>query len=66
MKAEVKYQVATYSGTVSVECLPDDDNDYIIAKARQQLIRKTGPLPFGYESFKVTSRGENEIYCNIK
>ena len=44
MKAEVKYQIATYSGTVLVECLPDDDNDYIIAKAKQQLIRKSGPL----------------------
>ena len=58
MKAEVKYQIATYSGTVLVECLPDDDNDYIIAKAKQQLIRKSGPLPFGYESFKVIRRGE--------
>jgi hypothetical protein len=58
MKATVKYQIATYSGTISVDCDPDDENDRVIAKAKQKLQRLYGPLPFGYESFKVIQRDE--------
>jgi hypothetical protein len=54
--ATVKYQVATYKGQVQVNCLPDDDNEIIIAKAKRVLKRQVGPLPFGYQSFKVVDR----------
>jgi hypothetical protein len=54
--AIVKYQVATYSGEIQVTCNPDDDDDIIIAKAKRQLIRRSGPLPFGYQSFRVIER----------
>jgi hypothetical protein len=56
MNATVAYQVATYSGTVSVWCDPDDENEVIIAKAKGQLDRRFGPLPFGYQSFKIIGR----------
>jgi hypothetical protein len=50
----VKYQVATYSGFVSVRVSEDDDNDTIIAKAKAKLRRQSGgTLPFGYQSFKI-------------
>ena len=52
----VKYQVATYSGEEIVYCNSNDDNDYIIAKAKRKLIRSVGSLPFGYESFKIIER----------
>ena len=54
--ATVKYQVATYSGTVRVNCHPDDEHDYIIAKAKRLLTRQTGGLPYGSESWKITER----------
>jgi hypothetical protein len=57
MIAVVKYQVATYSGEVSVNCSPDDENEYIIAKAKNIVRNRAGgSLPFGYESWKVVSR----------
>lgn len=56
MTATVAYQIATYSGSVAVWCDPDDENETIIAKAKSQLSRKHGPLPFGYQSFKIIGR----------
>lgn len=54
---EVSYQVATYSGSETVYCDCNDDNDCIIARAKEQLRRKIGgSLPYGYESFKIVSR----------
>jgi len=53
---QVKYQVATYSGTETVYCNENDENDHIIGKAKGQLKRRAGELPFGYESWKITSR----------
>lgn len=61
-QAKVKYQIATYRGTVIVFCDSDDDDEVIIAKAKKQLKRKGGPLPFGYESFKVLNRESVESY----
>jgi hypothetical protein len=55
-KCIVKYQVATYSGEIEVYCDENDDNDFIINKAKGILRRKVGAFPFGYESFKVISR----------
>lgn len=49
----VKYQIATYKGTINVNCHPDDDNQVIINRAKNLLIRQYGSLPFGYESFKI-------------
>lgn len=57
MIARVKYQVATYSGTIDVHFDdPNLDDDVIVARARAQLRRRVGAFPFGCESFKVTER----------
>lgn len=53
----VKYQVATYSGNITVYCDEDDSTDYVIAKAKRLLkVQSRGSLPFGYQSFTITSR----------
>jgi len=51
----VKYQIATYSGEVSVyfDDDYDPDNDEIIAKAKRILRNKVGHFPFGYEKWEV-------------
>lgn len=57
MGATVKYQVASYSGQIRVNCEPDDENDYIIAKAKSIVTRQAGgSLPFGYQIWKVIDR----------
>ena len=57
MLATVKYQVATYSGEVQVNCNENDEDEYIIAKAKRIVRQRTGgSLPFGYESWKVIDR----------
>lgn len=54
MIATVKYQVATYSGEVHVNCNENDEDEYIIAKAKRIVTQRAGgSLPFGYESWKV-------------
>jgi len=40
MIATVKYQVATYSGVVQVNCNENDDDEYIIAKAKKNSYSK--------------------------
>jgi len=55
-KYEVDYQIATYSGTETVffNASEDPDNEEIVAKAKQQLRKKSGgTFPIGYQSFKV-------------
>ena len=50
MLAKVKYQIATYSGEVQVNCSENDEDEHIIAKAKRILTQKSGgSLPFGYE-----------------
>jgi hypothetical protein len=57
--ATVRYSIATYSGEVKVYNVdPNDENEHIIGRARGQLARQAGPLPFGAESWKVVSRVE--------
>lgn len=57
MIARVKYQVATYSGEIEVNCNENDEDEVIIAIARTIVRRKAGgSLPFGYESWKVVQR----------
>ena len=56
MQATVKYQIATYSGEITVNCDPDDENEVVIAKAKRILRSKAGTLPLGYESFKIIDR----------
>lgn len=57
MIATVKYQVATYSGEVQVNCKENDEDEYIITKAKRIATRRAGDsLPFGYESWKVVRR----------
>ncbi len=48
----VRYQVATYSGTVAVFADEDAETDTIIALAKRELARNA-PLPFGCQSFHV-------------
>lgn len=49
----VKYQIATYSGTIEVYADDDTDKERVIALAKMKLSRASGPLPFGYQSFTV-------------
>ena len=56
MQATVKYQIATYSGEITVNCDPDDENEVVIARAKRILRSQVGSLPFGYESFKIIDR----------
>jgi len=57
MIARVKYQVATYSEEVQVNCDENDSDDYIIAKAKRIVRQRAGGLlPFGYESWRVVER----------
>lgn len=57
MIAKVKYQIATYSGTVEVNFDdPNLDDEVIIARAKAQLRRRAGACPFGCEAFKVVER----------
>ena len=54
MTAEVEYQIATYSGTLTVNCEENEESETIIARAKRILIQRVGgSLPFGYESWKV-------------
>ena len=59
MRAIVKYQIATYSGEVSVNCETDAEEEQIIAKARNILRNREGHLPFGYQSLKIIKRISN-------
>lgn len=52
-KVTVRYQVATYSGTVDVFAGDDADDEQVISRARAQLRRRAGPLPLGYQSFEI-------------
>lgn len=57
MLAIIKYQVATYSGEIKVNCNENDEDEYIIAKAKRILIQRYGgSLPFGFECWKVVDR----------
>ena len=57
MIATVRYQVATYSGEVRVNCNENDEDEYIIAKAKRIVKQKSWRLAaFGYESWKVVER----------
>lgn len=57
MLATVKYQVATYSGEVQVNCNESDEDEVIIAKAKRIVIQRAGGyLPYGYESWRVVGR----------
>ena len=56
MIATVKYQIAIYSGEVTVNCDENDEDDYIITRAKSILKNKSGEFPFGYQSWTVISR----------
>lgn len=57
MTAIIKYQIATYSGTIQINCDENDENEYLIAKAKRILTQRAGgSLPFGCESWKVVKR----------
>jgi hypothetical protein len=54
MTRTVNYRIATYSGSVTVNCDENDDNETIIAKAKTVVTRQAGgSLPYGYESWTV-------------
>ena len=53
----VKYQIATYKGTIDIMCDENDDNDFIFARARRLLTQQSGgSLPYGMQSFAVIKR----------
>ena len=55
--ATVKYQIATYSGEIHINCNENDEDEYIISKAKSLLKRRSGGCwPFGVEYFEVVSR----------
>ena len=56
MEATVAYQIATYSGTIKVQCDPDDDDETIINKAERILRNRVEHFPFGYQSWRVVER----------
>lgn len=56
-RATVKYQIATYSGEVTVLCDSNDENEVVIARARKRLTREAGgSLPYGSENFWIVER----------
>lgn len=57
-KAIVKYQVITHTGTISVECDENDENELLIAKAKEIYRTLYGfpTVPMYYESWKVIDR----------
>ena len=58
---KVKYQVATYSGEITVTSYDDLEREQVIARAKDLLRRRSGgSLPYGYESFKIVSKEEPE------
>jgi hypothetical protein len=54
--AIVEYQVATYSGKIEVRCDENETNDEVEARAKAQLSKQVGGLPYGYQSFRVVQR----------
>lgn len=54
-KVTVRYQAATYSGTVDVFAGDDADTEEITARAKRQLRQRAGPLPFGFEGYRIVS-----------
>jgi len=51
MKAvTVKYQIGTYSGTISVDADENDDNEAIFARAKRKL---NITLPMYYQHFEI-------------
>lgn len=61
--AVVRYQVATYSGEVTVYFSDANmEDDAIIAKAKRIVTNRSGGsiLPFGYESWRIIERDNSE------
>ena len=57
MEAKIQYRIATYRGTVTVNCEPNDEDEHIIAKAKKIVNNQAGgSLPLGSESWKVIER----------
>lgn len=55
----IRYQVATYSGTIVLYVDPDEETDVIEKRARSEVRRMAGgSLPFGVQAFKIVSREE--------
>jgi hypothetical protein len=49
----VRYQIATYAGSVDVEVDEDADRDHVVAVAEAKLKRSGGVLPLGARSYQV-------------
>jgi len=57
MTTIVKYQISTYSGEIKVNCNENDDNEFIIAKAKRIIKQRAGgSIPFGYQSWKIIDK----------
>jgi hypothetical protein len=57
----IKCQHGPYRGTINVSADENDDNETIIARAKN-ILRKRGDLslPMAYESFKIVESREEE------
>lgn len=49
--ATVKYQIGDYSGEIKISS-SDDDKEYIIARAKR-ILRKKTTLPMYYENYEI-------------
>lgn len=59
--AKVAYAIGTYAGEVEVRDVdPNDENEHIIARAKQLLDRRAAGLPFGAASWKIVDRREDK------
>lgn len=56
--AEVKYQIAIHTGTLTVRCKIEDTDDQIISNAKDILNRRIKTIPGNYDFFKVINRYE--------
>ena len=59
--ATVRYQIATYSGTIRVYFEDGDtEDDEIISRAKRHLRQRIGVFPLGMHWFEVTGRMDCE------
>jgi hypothetical protein len=54
----VKYQIADYAGTVTVNADENTDTETVIALAKKRLRQKAGDFPLGYQSWRVVKNSE--------
>ena len=57
MRATVRYQIADYKGVIEIDCDENEEDNFIIARAKKIVTQRAGgSLPFGSETWKVVDR----------